>query len=381
MATASPAALDDFLQGFATKIGTGFGLIGGDVQSIFALLVVVSLGLSAVFWALDDDRNVPAALIRKILLFGLFSWLLTSWRDLSMTIANGFVALGLKAGGGQLNISDVMEAPSTIVADGLNVAFQLVKYAGELSREGLGTGFFIHFDAILIAGIAIIGIIIAFVVLAVEIAITVIEFHLVTLIALVTIPFGVMTQTAFLAERSIGYVASVGLKLMAMALIVSIGESIFATYTVSSDPSWAECCGLLLASVIMMMLALKIPAVAAALISGGPQLSTGSAVSGAAGLAAAAGAVALAGRLGGGVIAGQGAAAGMRQAANLAGDDGGSRPRAQAAAAAAPPSADLATAARKAPVATLVAQARASFRPARPPPSSASSSSDGGEPS
>ncbi len=378
MATASPAALDDFLQGFATKIGTGFGLIGGDVQSIFALLVVVSLGLSAVFWALDDERNVPAALIRKILLFGLFSWLLTSWRALSMTIANGFVALGLKAGGGQLNISDVMEAPSTIVADGLNVAFQLVKYAGELSREGLGTGFFIHFDAILIAGIAIIGIIIAFVVLAVEIAITVIEFHLVTLIALVTIPFGVMTQTAFLAERSIGYVASVGLKLMAMALIVSIGESIFATYTVSSDPSWAECCGLLLASVIMMMLALKIPAVAAALISGGPQLSTGSAVSGAAGLAAAAGAVALAGRLGGGVIAAQGAAAGMRQAANLAGD-GRSAPRAQAAAA--PPSADLATAARKAPVATLVAQARASFRPARPPPTSASSSSDGGEPS
>ncbi len=379
METASPAAIDDFLERFRTTIDSGFGLIQGDVQGVLALLVVLSLSLSALFWALDDDRNVPAALIRKILLFGFFSWLILSWRPLSLTVANGFVALGLKAGGGTIGIADFMQSPSYIVVAGLAAAFELLKYVGRLSGEAAGFGFFIHFDAILIAAIAIIGIIIAFVVLAVEIAITVIEFHLVTLIALVTIPFGVMTQTAFLAERSIGYVASVGLKLMAMALIVSIGESIFATYTVSSDPSWAECCGLLLASVIMMMLALKVPAVAAALISGGPQLSTGSAVSGAAGLAAAAGAVALAGRLGGGVIAGQGAAAGMRQPANLAGDDGRFAPRAQAAAA--PPSADLATAARKAPVATLVAQARASFRPARPPPSSASSSSDGGEPS
>lgn len=379
MATASPAAIDDFLERFRATIDSGFGLIQGDVQGTLALLVVLSLSLSALFWALDDDRNVPAALIRKILLFGFFSWLILSWRPLSLTVANGFVALGLKAGGGTIGIADFMQSPSYIVVAGLAAAFELLKYVGRLSGEAAGFGFFIHFDAILIAVIAIIGIIIAFVVLAVEIAITVIEFHLVTLIALVTIPFGVMTQTAFLAERSIGYVASVGLKLMAMALIVSIGESIFATYTVSSDPTWAECCGLLLAAVIMMMLALKIPAVAAALISGGPQLSTGSAVSGAAGLAAAAGAVALAGRLGGGMVAAQGAAAGIREAANLAGEAGRPGQRAQAAAAA-PRSAGLATAARKASVATLVAQARASFRSAPAPPS-ASSSSDEGEPS
>lgn len=254
------------------------------MQGVFATLMVISIGLSALLWALDDGHNVPAALIRKILLFGFFAWLITGWRSLSLTVVNGFAALGLKAGGGGLGLADLMQAPSTIVSDGLSVAFELLKYIGRLSGEGLGTGFFTHFDAILVAAIAAVGIMLAFLILAVEIAITIIEFHIVTLIAFVTVPFGILTQTAFLSERAIGYVVSAGLKLMALALIVSIGESVFTSYTVSADPTWEEACGLLLAALVMVMLALKIPSIAAALITGGPQLSTGSAVSGAAGL-------------------------------------------------------------------------------------------------
>ncbi|CAN7604593.1 P-type conjugative transfer protein TrbL [Phenylobacterium sp. LjRoot164] len=377
MATASPAALDEFLARFSEQIGTGFGLIQGDVQTVFALLVVISLALSALFWALDESRNVPAALIRKVMLFGVFAWVITGWRALSQTVANGFVALGLKAGGGALSTNDILEAPSMVVADGLNVAFALVEYIGRLSKEALGAGFFANFDAILIAGIAVVGIIIAFVILAVEIAITIIEFHLVTLIALVVVPFGILTQTAFLSERSIGYVFSVGLKLMALALIISIGEQIFTTYTVSPDPSWEECCGLLLAAVVMVMLALKIPSVAAALVSGGPQLSAGSAVAGAAAVAAGVGGLALAGRLGGLVGAGSGSkAADAMAASNPPRTRGGTG----APAGGAPPSPgaghDTVTAYRRAPVATIAAKARASFTrrppddpaPAPPPP-------------
>lgn len=371
MATASSAALDEFLDRFTSQIGSGFGLIDGDVQVVFGLLVVISLGTSALFWALDESRNVPAALIRKILLFGFFAWLITGWRSLSLTIVNGFVALGLKAGGGGLAVADILEAPSTIVIDGLKVAFDLLTYIGRLSGEGLGTGFFAHFDAILVASLAAIGIIIAFIVLAVEIAITVIEFHLVTLIALVVVPFGVLTQTSFLAERAIGYVVSVGLKLMALALIISIGEQIFASYTVSSDPTWEECCGLLLAAVIMVMLSLKIPSIAAALIGGGPQLSAGSAVSGAAALAAGVGGLALAGRMAG--LAGAKAAQSMSASSvpPSRGPGGGSAPSGGVAPSAPPGGRGGLDALRRAPVATLVAQARASFNPKSDTPSDA----------
>lgn len=363
MATASPAAIDEFLDRFTTQVGSGFGLIQGDVQGVFATLMVISIGLSALLWALDDGHNVPAALIRKILLFGFFAWLITGWRSLSLTVVNGFAALGLKAGGGGLGLADLMQAPSTIVSDGLSVAFELLKYIGRLSGEGLGTGFFTHFDAILVAAIAAVGIILAFLILAVEIAITIIEFHIVTLIAFVTVPFGILTQTASLSERAIGYVVSAGLKLMALALIVSIGESVFTTYTVSADPTWEEACGLLLAALVMVMLALKIPSIAAALITGGPQLSTGSAVSGAAGLAAAVGGVALAGRMAGlggaGVKASAALQASNPSSSGSAASSAGGGPGRPPGPAGGPGVAGY----RRAPVASLVAQARASFRP------------------
>jgi type IV secretion system protein TrbL len=146
--------------------------------------------------------------------------------------------------------------------------------------------------------------ILAFLFLGVEIAVTIIEFHLVTLIALVTVPFGILTQTAFLSERAIGYVASVGVKLMAIAIIVSIGETIFAQFTVSASPTFDEDCGLLLSGLLLLVLALKVPSIASALISGGPQLSAGAALTGAASLAAGVGGAALAARMGAGLVEG-----------------------------------------------------------------------------
>lgn len=158
--------------------------------------------------------------------------------------------------------------------------------------------------------------------LAIEIAITIIEFHLVTLIAFVTVPFGVLSQTSFLAERAIGYVVSVGLKFMALAVILGIGINIFQQFTLSLEPTISEECGLLLSAVFLMMLALKIPSIAGALISGGPQLNAGGALMGAAGVAAGAAGVALAGRAIGGAVAGGWAAGGEKVAAARAASGG-----------------------------------------------------------
>ncbi|AZS19161.1 P-type conjugative transfer protein TrbL [Caulobacter sp. FWC26] len=313
MSTASPAAIDDLLDRYTTQVGSGFGLIQGDVQTTFGILMIISLGLSALLWALDEHQNIPAALVRKILLFGFFAWLISGWKTLALTVVNGFAALGLKAGGGALTVGELMQ-PSKVAIDGLKVAFDLLKYIGRLASEGMGVGFFTHIDAILITAVVAIGVILAFMVLAVEIAVTIVEFYIVTLIGFVTVPFGILTQTAFMSERAIGYVVSVGAKVMALALVVSIGEQIFAGYTVSAEPTWAESCGLLLAALLIVMLAFKVPAIAAAQITGGPQLSAGSAAAGAVGLAATIGGLALAGRW----AMGAGAAAGSTSAARSA---------------------------------------------------------------
>ena len=300
--TADPAALDDFLNKFRTQVDAGFGLISSDVTGTLGALVIISIAITAVLWAIDENQNVLASLVRKILLVGFFAWLVTQWHTLSSTVVNGFAALGLKASGGVMSVTDFTQSPSKIVMQGINVISALMQYIQKIAPGPIE--FFAHIDVVIITLVAAIGILIAFVILAVEIVVTIIEFHIVTLVAFVTVPFGVLTQTSFMSERAIGYVVSVGVKMMALAIVVGLGTTIFDSYTVSPDPGINEDCGLLLAAVVMVMLALKVPAIAGALISGGPQLNAGAAVMGAAGIAASVAGGALAARALGGSVAG-----------------------------------------------------------------------------
>ena len=327
MATADPAVLDDFLNKFKTQVDAGFGLISGDVTGVLATLVVISVVATAMLWAIDENQNVMASLVRKVLLVGFFAWLVTQWQSLSGTVVNGFAALGLKAGGGGMSLSTFTTEPSQIVMAGIKVIAALFQYVQKIAPGPVE--FFAHIDTVLMTLVAAIGILIAFVILAVEIVVTIIEFHIVTLVAFVTVPFGVLTQTSFMSEKAVGYVVSVGVKLMALAIVVSLGTTIFNNYTVSTDPGIGEDVGLLLAAVLMVMLALKVPAIAGALISGGPQLNAGGAVMGAAGVAAGVAGGALAARALGGAVAGGWAAGGQVASARSAagalsgGGDGG----------------------------------------------------------
>ena len=301
MATADPAVLDDFLNKFRAQVDAGFGLIQGDVSATLGTLVVISIVVTAILWAIDENQNVLASLVRKTLLVGFFVFLVAQWPTLSKTIVNGFAALGLKAGGGAMTLTDFTTSPSKVVLAGITVIKALMLYVKQVAPGPVE--FFANIDVVLMALIAAIGILIAFVVLAIEIVVTIIEFHIVTLIAFVTVPFGVLTQTSFMSERAIGYVVSVGIKLMALAIVVSLGTTVFNSYTVSAAPDINEDVGLLLGAVVMVMLALKIPAIAGALISGGPQLNAGSALMGAAGVAAGVAGVGLAARMAGGAVA------------------------------------------------------------------------------
>jgi len=208
MATADPAVLDDFLNKFKTQVDAGFGLIQGDVTGVLATLVVISVAATAVLWAIDESQNILPSFVRKILLVGFFAWLLTQWQSLSSTVVNGFAALGLKAGGGGMSVSTFTTEPSQIVMAGIKVIAALFQYIQKIAPGPIE--FFAQIDTVLMTLIAAIGILIAFVILAVEIVVTIIEFHIVTLVAFVTVPFGVLSQTSFMSERAIGYVVSVG---------------------------------------------------------------------------------------------------------------------------------------------------------------------------
>lgn len=288
---------------FSNTVTAGFDALSGSVNGVFGLLIALVVALTGIQWALSPNREVLAAGFGKVLLIGAFAWIINDWQALSETIYAGFLELGLTAGGGSLSREEFLN-PGAILQQG----WEIVKALGETPApvenplDVMGN----MADA-LILGLAMIGIMLAFAVLALQIIVSLLEFKIVTLGGFVLLPFGIWNKTAFLAERPLGYVVSSGLKVLALAIVVSGARTIFDQLQPSANPDIYEALTILVAALLLAMLAIFIPNLASALVTGGPALGAGAALSG--GLAVAgAGALVAGGAAGAGALAGRAAA-------------------------------------------------------------------------
>src|SRR3546814_20208719 len=67
--------IDQFLNIYARYIDGGFGLLGGEVASLSATLIVIDVTLAGLFWAMGGADDVIARLIKKVLYVGAFAFI------------------------------------------------------------------------------------------------------------------------------------------------------------------------------------------------------------------------------------------------------------------------------------------------------------------
>lgn len=279
---------NDLMTVFSNTVTAGFANVAGAVNGLFGIMIVLTVALTGIYWALSDNRASLAAGFSKILLIGFFAYLINDWQGLSETLYAGFIELGLLAGGSSLSASDFLN-PGAIIETG----WEIVRAIGE-SPQAASSALDVLGNMVdaLIFAFAMLGIMIAFAILAIQIVVALLEFKIVTLAGFVLLPFGIWSKSAFLAERPLGYVISAGLKILALALIVSGAQAVFDQLTPSPDADIYEALTVLTASLMLAMLAIFIPNLAASLITGGPNLGAGAAITsglvmgGAGGLAA-----------------------------------------------------------------------------------------------
>lgn len=304
--TAGVETPNELMVVFSDTVTAGFAALESSVNGVFGLLIILVVALTGIQWALSPNREILAAAFGKVLLIGAFAWLINDWQQLAETFYSGFLQLGLTAGGGSLTKEEFLN-PGAVLAQG----WAIVKALGETPAPVANP-----FDVVgnmvdaLILGLAMIGILLAFAVLALQIIICLLEFKIVTLGGFVLLPFGIWSKSAFLAERPLGYVVSSGLKVLALAIVVSGARTVFDQLQPSTNPDIYEALAILVAAILLAMLAMFIPSLASALVTGGPALGAGAAVS--SGMA-----VGGLGLLAGAGLAGAGAAAGG--AARMAG--------------------------------------------------------------
>lgn len=307
--------IDQFTDTFARYIDSGFGLVGGDVSSLAAILIAIDMTLAGLFWALGGADDVIARLIRKVLYVGAFAFIISNFNSIAGIVFRSFATLGLTASGGSIGQAQLLQ-PGRLAAVGVEAGRPLYDAIGKLS------GFpdvFTNLDTIAILLLAFLIVVLSFFILAVQVFVAIIEFKLTTLAGFVLVPFALWNKTSFLAEKVLGNVVSSGVKILVLAVIVGIGTGLFAQFKAppGSEPTFDQALALILASITFLGLGIFGPGIAGGMISGAPQLGAGAAV----GATAAATGVVIAGSAGAmaaGRLAGAVAGGGLRAATSLA---------------------------------------------------------------
>ncbi|TIL65657.1 P-type conjugative transfer protein TrbL [Mesorhizobium sp.] len=312
--------IDRFLEVFTSYIDSGFGLLGGEVAFIASTLIVIDVTLAALFWAWGADEDIIARLVKKTIFVGIFAYLIGNWNSLAQIVFDSFAGLGLMASGTGFSVADLMR-PGRVAQTGLDAGRPLLESISDLMGYWSFFENFIQIACLLFAWAIVL---LAFFILAVQLFVTLIEFKLTTLAGFVLIPFGLFSQSAFMAERVLGNVISSGIKVLVLAIIIGIGSTLFGEFTSGfggEEPTIDDAMAIVLAALSLLGLGIFGPGIANGIVSGGPQLGAGAAVG--TGLAvggaavAAGGATMLAAK--GGRAALSASAAGVRGGAAFAG--------------------------------------------------------------
>ena len=144
--------IDRFLATFSTYIDSGFGLLGGDVHFLIAVLIGLDITLAGLYWAMGPDSNVIAKFLKKVLYVGVFALIINNFSFLSQTVFDSFGALGLKASGSTITAADLMR-PGFVANTGFKAAHPLLVEVGNLTGP---VKFFTNFVTIFILMLAVI---------------------------------------------------------------------------------------------------------------------------------------------------------------------------------------------------------------------------------
>jgi type IV secretion system protein TrbL len=270
-----PDLINDVANQYINAINSGFGLIKGDVTSVLNVLIILSIMWSAALWALSDD-HVIAHFARKIVYIGFFAWIIQNWQSLTDKLASSFMNLGLKAGGFE-GASYYTSQPGNIAYLGYTTAQPLMDQIARLTGP---VAFFKNIVEIIFLFLAVAAIVAAFCVITIQVVVAVLTFKFGSLAAFVLVPFAVLSKTAFIAERPLGWVVGSGVRLMVLTLVLGVGNNIFQSLKVPAGQTvttYQAFC-IALAALLLMALSLVASRLATDMIIGGPSLGVGTAI-------------------------------------------------------------------------------------------------------
>lgn len=253
-----------------------FSALQGYAQTLFWLLAAIELAWAGITWALEKDNmsSFTAALVKKIMGIGFFYALLLNAGTWIPAIINSLKTAGQNAGG----VSGL--SPSQVVDQGIFTATTMLNGLKDMSL----------FDSpitIIIGGLSALCIVIAFIVIAGQLMIALIESYIAIGAGVLFLGFGGSRWTTDFTQKYVSYAFATGVKLFMLYLILGLGMAQANTWAALLATTTLEnIFAVLGGSLILAFLAFQIPSMAAAMLSGSPSLTAGAAAATAATVAA-----------------------------------------------------------------------------------------------
>jgi type IV secretion system protein TrbL len=230
--------------------------------SLFASLAVIDIVMSMIQNLGDPDTLKKTCI--KILKYGGVLWIINDFKKIVYDWGlMGFAKVaGIAIGnaGGDYSPEKIMGNPSLIWDKGMDLVDALFD---SMSIWHLGMAFFKLFLGLIIA--------VCFIIITVQLFVTMLEFYVCAGISVIFIPFGVNQHTAFMAEKVKNALIGFGIKVMFLLFILSAAMTKCAeSWRLNGDSSKKVILQVFGEVACITFLTMKIPQISAGFMGGAP---------------------------------------------------------------------------------------------------------------
>jgi type IV secretion system protein TrbL len=260
--------LTDVLQAIENAALTGFGLIEADAESLALMIAKVS-GFAVLVSALIAPREFsvsqPVALIISLYVIG---FLMAYFQPITQSLLEMMERVGLAAGGDTVNLSSLKDV-GAVAQGGWTGAGPLI----HALKDKLGWDFYNYIHYIFFYLVCITLILVIHIILAYRIFFLYLEYFVVSTVAYFLLPTAAWGRTAYLAERAIGYVVSVGISLLLMGFLYSLVHQYVASIEWDADMKLIDMVSATTATVVLVVAVILAGRAVRALQQGAPTMS------------------------------------------------------------------------------------------------------------
>jgi len=263
--------LTTLLQAFLDVFTLGIARLLPDARWILASLLMIELAVLGLWIAYGYHQNVAAALAEIGMKTAIYLLLITNWIPWTRALIKGFIAWGL-LGSGNVMTEAQFSDPSQLA--GFGIAAMALVYNRIFGYTGWDVLW--NLPDILFTGFAASCCLVAFIILGIQVFLALLQFYGTSTATVVLIPWGMLKQTSFVAERAFAAIWAFAVKLLLLSLVAGAALPVMQKLSPATGVgmNFGQCVTLGIAGWAMVGAAFVVPKLAIGLLQGAPNLSS-----------------------------------------------------------------------------------------------------------